>query len=78
VSDYDPDTHFRARPTEGRIVPHPSTGRPISAEGEVLPRRPYYLRRLDEGALELVEDKPKAKPKPAKKATKKTDPTEEA
>ena len=65
------ETHVHVKPAEGLRVPHPSLGRPIRTEGEWVPRRTYFLRRIADGALEEI-DEPKPKPKP--KAPKKPAP----
>lgn len=42
------------KPVLGRLVRHPETGEPIPAEGLVVPRSPYWLRRLKDGDVTLA------------------------
>lgn len=54
------------RPTrEGLIVRDPITMNPLLAEGELKPRSQYWLRRIKDGDVEVVE--PTKKPAPARK-----------
>lgn len=37
---------MKVYPVAGRLVRHPQTGEPVPAAGLVVPRSPYWLRRL--------------------------------
>jgi hypothetical protein len=51
------------KPTEGRIVIHPVSGKPIKTKGETVFKCPQIKRYLKFGDLELVEKKIKTKTK---------------
>lgn len=49
------------------LVLDPETGQPLAADGEYKPREMYWLRRINDGDILVIEDKPAA---PAKKEAK--------
>lgn len=49
-------TEFRIKPAEGLTVRDPETYEPLKASGELKPRNGYWLCRLKDGDVELVDD----------------------
>ncbi|WP_337440513.1 DUF2635 domain-containing protein [Desulfovibrio sp.] len=43
-----------AKPAPGRLVRHPETGDPLPAEGALVIRSPYWIRRLKDGDVTLA------------------------
>jgi hypothetical protein len=43
------------KPAEGMIVPNPDTNTALAPEGEMVPREIYWLRRIADGSVTLVE-----------------------
>lgn len=57
---------IKIKPKEGLKVVHPDTKRAISAEGEEVEQTSYWLRRLAEGDVLLIEQKEEQKAQPVK------------
>lgn len=54
-------TLIRLKPArEGLILRKPPGGTPLRAEGENVPNNTFWRRRLRDGDVVLVEDKPKS------------------
>lgn len=45
---------LNVKPVSGRLVRHPETGEPLPAGGLVVPRSPYWLRRVKDGDVTLA------------------------
>lgn len=57
---------MRVKPTRpGLLVKCPVSRLPVPAEGREVPENGYWLRRIAEGSLQLVEPTAPPKPEPA-------------
>jgi hypothetical protein len=56
---------MRIKPKQGYIVRDPQSHRPLAEAGEEKPRTQYWLRRLRDGDVELIDEQATA---PAKEA----------
>ena len=52
-------TEFFIKPISGVTVRDPETLEPLSESGEKKPQNGYWLRRLNDGDIEVVEQKKK-------------------
>ena len=57
---------IKIKPKDGLKVVHPDSKRAIAAEGEEVVQSSYWLRRLADGDVLLVEQKEETKAQPAK------------
>jgi len=49
---------FKIKPTDPSVtVRDPETRRPLANKGESKPRNPYWIRRLNDGDVEIVQVK---------------------
>ncbi|MEY0767382.1 MULTISPECIES: DUF2635 domain-containing protein [Providencia] len=49
-------TILHIKPVSGLTVRDPETYKPLAAEGEVKPRNAFWLRRLKDGDVVLVDE----------------------
>ena len=54
-------TEFFIKPVSGVTVRDPETLEPLSESGEKKPQNGYWLRRLNDGDIEVVEQQKKKK-----------------
>lgn len=54
-------TEFFIKPASGVTVRDPETLEPLSENGEKKPQNGYWLRRLNDGDIEVVEQQKKKK-----------------
>lgn len=52
---------FKVVPKKGLLVRDPNTREPLKAAGELKPRNTYWLRRIKEGSVLIVEPKKETK-----------------
>lgn len=57
---------IKVKPKEGLKVVHPENGRALAAEGAEVEQSSYWLRRLAEGDVVLLEEKEEQKAQPTK------------
>lgn len=51
-------TILHLKPVSGLTVRDPETYQPLAAEGEVKPRNAFWLRRLKDGDVVLIDEQP--------------------
>ncbi|OCG27188.1 DUF2635 domain-containing protein [Gilliamella sp. HK2] len=54
-------TEFFIKPSSGVTVRDPETLEPLAESGELKPKNSYWLRRLNDGDIEVVEQAKKKK-----------------
>lgn len=62
---------MRVRPAAGRRV-RLETGPVLRAEGQQVPRTAYWMRRLRDGDVELIDTTPALEPDPKPRTSKRT------
>lgn len=65
---------IKIRPKDGLKVPKPLSTTFLRAEGEDVEQTSYWIRRINEGAVELVEESEKISPKEDPKDSEQEEP----
>ena len=60
---------FKIKPVKGMTIINPATMRPLPDEGADVPRNTFWLRRLQDEEIEIVQEKPAKNAKNAKPAS---------